>query len=153
MKRAILGLALAVLATLSLLNISSAAMTSKAAALAPTIVMPDDLKWAPVSGLTGVQMAVVWGDPTKSGPYIIRIQLADGATVAPHWHPDDERATVLSGMFMVGVGDKIDPSMMKALGPGAFVYIPKGVHHYAMAKGVTTVQVSGMGPFVMNPVK
>lgn len=153
MKRAILGFALMVLATLSLLSISAATMTSKVNAAAPTIVMPDDLKWAPVNGLTGVQMAVVWGDPTKPGPYIMRLQLADGATVPPHWHPDDERATVLSGTFMVGIGDKMDPSKMTALGTGAFIYIPKGVHHYGLAKGVTIVQISGMGPFAMNLLK
>jgi len=153
MKQPILGLLLMVLATFSLLSISSAEMTSKANALAPTIVMPGDLKWAPVNGLTGVQMAVVWGDPNKPGPYIIRLELADGAVAPPHWHPDDERATVLSGTFMVGVGDTVDPSKMRALGAGAFVFIPKGVHHYAQAKGATIVQVSGMGPFVMNMVK
>ena len=114
MKRAILGVALMVLATFSLVSISSATMTSKANASAPTIVMPDDLKWAPVNGLTGVQMAVVWGDPNKPGPYIIRLKLVDGAMAPPHWHPDDERATVLSGTFMVGVGDTVDPSKMKA---------------------------------------
>ncbi len=153
MKRSILGLLLMVLAMFTLLSISSAEMTSKANASAPTILMPDDLKWAPVNGLTGVQMAVVWGDPNKPGPYIIRLELADGATVPPHWHPDDERATVLSGTFMIGFGDTVDPAKMTAGGAGAFAYIPKGVHHYGRARGVTIVQVSGMGPFVMNMVK
>lgn len=153
MKSTLFGLALTAIVTLSMLSIASATMSLKSNASTPTIVMPDDLKWAPVNGLTGVQMAVVWGDPTKPGPYIMRLKLDDAATVPPHWHPDDERVTVLSGTFMVGVGDTIDPSKMKTLGPGAFVYIPQGVHHYAMAKGVTIVQASGMGPFAMNFVK
>jgi quercetin dioxygenase-like cupin family protein len=148
MKRVIIALCLTALATMSALTISSAATSS-----APTIVMPDSLKWTPVEGVPGAQMAVVWGDPTKAGPNIIRLKLVDGAKIPLHWHPQDERVTVLSGTLMIGFGDKMEAIKMNTLGPGAFIYIPAGVRHYAMAKGPTVTQQSGMGPFVRNFVK
>jgi quercetin dioxygenase-like cupin family protein len=148
MKKVIVALCLAALATMSALTISSAETSS-----APAIVMPDSLKWVPFEGVPGTQVAVVWGDPTKPGPFIIRVKFVDGAKFPLHWHPSDERGTVLSGTLMFGFGDKVDATTMKALGPGAFIYIPAGVRHYAMAKGPAVIQISGMGPRAINFVK
>ena len=60
---------------------------------------PDDLKWGRAPpGLPAVsQAAVVAGDPSKSGPFVIRAKLPDGYKVPPHSHPDDENVTVLRG--------------------------------------------------------
>jgi quercetin dioxygenase-like cupin family protein len=120
---------------------------------APTIVTPEDVKWTAGSGpLSGIEMAVLQGDPKKPGPFVIRLRIPDGTKVGAHFHGDTERVTVLSGTFLVGIGDKLDESKMKALPPGSFVSVPAGVHHYAMAKGVTIVQIGGTGPFTMTPV-
>lgn len=146
MKKIVLAVCLAIIATIGLCGI---ALTSPK----PTIVTPDDLKWSPFPGLPGAQVAVLYGDPNSSGSYTIRLKLADGTKLAPHWHPDDERVTVLSGTFMVGLGDEMDASKMTALPAGSFVYLPAGIHHYAMAKGDVVIQSTGMGPFKMNVVK
>ena len=107
----------------------------------------------PDKTLTGVSEAVISGDPTKAGLYTMRIKLADGAKVPVHWHNDSERVTVLSGTLMFGVGHTFDTASMKSLGPGSFVLIPAGVHHYAMGKGETILQTTGNGPFAMNYMK
>ena len=42
-------------------------------------------------------MAVVSGDPGKSGPFVIRAKFPANYTVPPHHHPGDEMVRVLSG--------------------------------------------------------
>ena len=121
---------------------------------AHVMVLPDQLKWgpAPPSLPPGAQVAIIDGDPTKSGMFALRLKFPDGFSVAPHWHPTDEHVVVLSGTFMMGLGDKADVSSMHSLPAGAFSKIPQRTNHYARAKGETIVQVYGTGPFELNYV-
>lgn len=121
---------------------------------APTIVTPDQVKWSAGAGpFTGVEVATLTGDFAKPGPFTIRLRIPDGGKFPAHYHGDTERVTVISGTLMVGVGDTMKESSMTALPAGSFVSIPAGVHHYAMAKGVTVIQIGGTGPFAMTAVK
>ena len=126
------------------------AKQAPAAAKAHTATTAADLKWGPGpdSLPPGAQMAVVDGDPGKAGgAFTIRAKLPDGYKVPPHFHPTDENVTVLSGSLAIGMGDKWDEASMKALGAHGFARLPKGMHHYAGAKGATEIQVHGVGPF------
>ena len=124
------------------------------AAHAPAISTPDNIKWGdpPPILAPGAQLAVLAGNPTSAGPYVIRLKMPDGYKIMPHWHPTTENVTVISGEFHVGMGDKLDEAGMQALPPGSFVPVPPHMHHYGMAKGETVVQVHGMGPFKLNYV-
>lgn len=146
MRKTLLAMGLAILCTTSLISVSAAAM-------GPTIVKPADLKWSAMEGTPGAQMAVVYGDPAAAGTYTIRLKLAPGTKFPAHWHPGAERVTILSGTFLVGVGDKMDMAKMQALPAGTFVYLPAGAHHYAMAKTAVVLQSTGTGPFKINVVK
>ena len=55
------------------------------------------LQWgdAPPALEKGAQVAVLSGDPGKPGPFTIRIKVPAGFKVARHWHPTDERVTVM----------------------------------------------------------
>lgn len=124
------------------------------AATMPTIVTPSTVHWTAGTGpFTGVQVAIISGDPSKPGPYVMRLQIPNGAKFAPHFHGDAENVTVLQGTLLVGIGDKVNAAKMVSLPAGSFVMVPAGVHHYAMAKGVTIIQIHGMGPASMNAVK
>jgi hypothetical protein len=118
------------------------------------VVRADDIKWgpAPPSLPPGAQAAIIMGDPSKSGPYVLRAKFPDGYKVPPHWHPTDENVTVLHGTFMAGKGDKFGADASTALPAGSFVCMPKGMHHFAWAKGETIIQVHGMGPFEITYV-
>jgi quercetin dioxygenase-like cupin family protein len=123
----------------------AAAQTTSAPA--PTIVMPDAVKWMPGTGMMkGAEVAVLQGDPTKSGPYVIRVRIPANTTLAPHYHGEAENVTVISGALLVGLGDKVDTTKMQELGPGAFASLPANVHHYALTKVPTVIQINGMGP-------
>ena len=113
-----------------------------------SVIMPDAVKWGPAPSFMppGSQLAVMRGDPTKKGLFIIRGKLPDGYTIPPHWHSTVENVTVLSGIFNVGMGDKLDKSKGHALAPGGFFSAPPRMSHFAWATGETVVEVTGMGP-------
>lgn len=113
------------------------------------IVKADAIQWGPAPPKLpkGAQVAVVLGDPTKKGMYIIRAKMPDGYEVPAHWHTRTENVTVLSGTFNVGMGDKLDKSKGEALGPGGFFSSGAKMRHFAWVTGETVIEVSGIGPF------
>jgi quercetin dioxygenase-like cupin family protein len=123
---------------------------------APTHVMVDgaQLKWGPPPPVLnkGAELAVVSGDPGSAGPYVIRLKMPAGYKIAPHWHPTDENITVIAGTFSLGMGETFDPKATKTLAAGGFALMPAEMRHFAWTKGGATVQVHGMGPFMLNYV-
>ena len=101
---------------------------------------------------SGGRLAVVRGDPSKAGPFTIRVDLPDGYQVPPHWHPTDEHLTILTGTFRLGMGERGDESSTTPLGPGAYAFVAAKMAHYAWADDGTTIQAHGIGPFVINYV-
>jgi hypothetical protein len=123
---------------------------SPAKRLAHMIALPDDLKWgdAPPGLPPGTKMAVLSGDPSKEGSvFTVRAKFPDAAVIPPHWHSTDELLTVIDGSFGLGIGEKFDKDKVRYLPPGTFARMDKGERHYALCKGTTIVQVTGVGPF------
>jgi quercetin dioxygenase-like cupin family protein len=112
------------------------------------MVRPDGLKWAagPPFLQPGAQFAIVSGDPSKEGLYVLRLKLPAGFKVAPHTHPNDENVTVISGTFNIAMGDKFDDSKAPSLKTGSFAIAPKGMTHYAWVPEETIIQIHGLGP-------
>ncbi len=108
-----------------------------------------DIKWGapPPAFQPGAQFAVLEGDPSKAGPFVVRIKMPDGYKVMPHGHPTDEHVTVVSGTLNAGMGDKWDDASMKTFTAGGFATMPRKTAHYVTAKGETVVQVHATGPF------
>ena len=139
--------ALAAVALLAFGASASADSTMK-----PIIVTPDSVKWMPGTGQipATVGVAVLEGDPSKPGPFVLRLNIPDGTKFPVHYHDDTERLTIISGTFMAGIGTSFDASKMVALPAGSYCVLPAGLRHYAMAKGQTVVQLAGTGPFAMK---
>src|SRR3954463_10137121 len=74
-----------------------------------------DLKWgdAPPSLPAGAKAAVLEGDPTKDGPFTIRLQMPAGYKIPAHTHPTAEHVTVISGTLNLGMGPKFDEATIK----------------------------------------
>ena len=53
----------------------------------------------------GAKLAQVVGDPSKPGPYVVRVTVPDGVRMMPHVHPEDRVYTVISGVFYIGLGE------------------------------------------------
>ena len=63
------------------------------------IVAPNEVKWspAPPSVPKGAEVAVLYGDPSKEGPFAMRLKMPKGYAIAPHTHPKPEIVTVILG--------------------------------------------------------
>jgi quercetin dioxygenase-like cupin family protein len=111
-------------------------------------VLPDKLSWGPPPpGLPpALQAAVVDGDPTKPGFFVVRLRGTDGTVVRPHWHSQDEHLTVLSGKVEMSMGDQMGINVTPG-GMGAYFLMPGGQRHSATLRGDTIVQLDGLGPF------
>lgn len=133
---------------------TSAKHTARAKGSAHVALNPTDMQWmdAPPTLLPGAQMAVLFGDPSKPGLYVVRLKGGDGYRIANHWHPTDEHVTVIAGTFLVTTGDETDISKEMSLSAGAFTTMPAKMHHAAKFSGDTEVEVTGMGPFQINYV-
>jgi len=113
---------------------------------------PAAVKWGPAPPALppGAQMAVLEGDPSKDGPFVIRAKLPAGYKVPPHWHPTEEHVTVLQGVLQYGMGDKFDVAALHSYAAGSYISAPKEMHHFVRAKGPTIIQVHAMGPFALT---
>lgn len=110
----------------------------------PTIVMPDSVHWAQQPG--NFQMAVLYGDPTKPGFYVLRLKLPANWAFPVHHHPQQENVTVLSGTLYAAVGSKFNKSAATAFPAGSFVAMPANVKHFAFTKAPAIIQIDGTGP-------
>lgn len=112
------------------------------------------VKWGPAPAVfpAGAKMAVMQGDPSKADLFTVRLDMPKGYRIAPHFHPTDEHITVISGNFLVGMGDKIDARNTMSLTAGGFATAPAQKHHFAIARTHTVVQVHAIGPFQLTYV-
>ena len=137
-----------------ILGALTVSVSARAASETEGFINPKDIKWgaAPPSMPKGAKIAVLQGDPGKSGPFVIRLMVPPGYKIAPHWHSQDESLTVISGTLYFGTGDKVETSKAHTLTAGAFHFLSGKDHHYVVAKTQAIVQVNGNGPFDMTYV-
>jgi len=72
-------------------------------------VLPEDIDWKRFPAFPpSARLAIVVGEPSKPGPYVIRVKVPSGVKLMPHRHPEDRVYTVISGVFYIGLGDQFD---------------------------------------------
>jgi ketosteroid isomerase-like protein/quercetin dioxygenase-like cupin family protein len=121
----------------------------------PAVLTPAAaVKWmdAPPFLPKGAKLAVLVGDPSQPAPFTVRVQFPAGARVVPHWHPNDEHVTVLSGTVAIGMGKTFDEKALVDLTAGSYEVTPAATPHFALARTAVTFQVHGIGPYVANYV-
>ena len=113
------------------------------------MIMPGQAQWSPAGAPlpAGAQVAPLDGDPSQAGAqYAIALKMPDGYKIPPHWHPMDASVVVVKGVFVMGLGDKVDRSKGREMPAGAFMRMSKGVRHFEWTKGETIIYVYGLGP-------
>ena len=127
--------------------------TSSAPSMSSASRSPE-VQWGPAPAVfpAGAEMAVLQGNPGGNGLFTVRLRFPNGYRLAPHFHPTDENVTVISGTFLVGMGETADWKNTMKLKAGGFVTAPANHAHFATAQGPTVVQVHAMGPFAMTYV-
>jgi quercetin dioxygenase-like cupin family protein len=102
---------------------------------------------AGTSGVAGIRTTVISGDPTRDGPYTIRLSVPANTKIQAHTHRDDRTAIVVSGIWYFGYGPATSPALEKALPAGSFYSEPSGVAHFAETKAdPVVVYITGKGP-------
>ncbi|ULO23383.1 cupin domain-containing protein [Methylocystis sp. SB2] len=111
-------------------------------------ILPEDIDWKPFPAFPPeARLAVLVGDPTRAGPYLIRVRVPSGVKLMPHRHPEDRVYTVISGVFYIGLGDQFDGEKVNAYPPGSVIILPGDTAHFHWAKsGEYVTQVTAMGP-------
>jgi hypothetical protein len=130
------------------LILAATAALACAATSAQAQVNAADVKWgaAPPVFPKGAQMAVMAGDPGKTGLFVIRLKMPAGYKIP------DENVTVISGVFNLGMGDKLDAKKSAALTAGGFAQAMAGMNHFAFTPQGAIVEVAAQGPFGMTYV-
>jgi hypothetical protein len=109
-----------------------------------------DLKWNDTPALPGAKLAVIEGPLNEAKPFILRIKFPADYKIPPHFHSAIEHVTVISGEFIMGLGEKFEQGKGTALKPGDVGIMQAKTPHYAYAKQATEVQVHGIGPWTLT---
>ena len=122
--------------------------------LSPMRMTPDEVRTNQTGSgqvgsslLPGVSSKVLTGDPAGTGFYTIVLFVPARTTIPAHSHRDDRMATVISGTWQFGYGDRFDEGALKTLPPGSVYSEPGGANHFARTGSEPVlVQISGVGP-------
>ena len=111
-------------------------------------ITSEDIEWKSFAAFPpSVRLAIVVGQPSEGGPYVIRVKVPRDVKLMPHTHPEDRVYTVISGVFYIGLGDRFEAEKLLAYPPGSVIVLPGNTPHFHWAKsGEYITQVSAIGP-------
>ncbi len=111
-------------------------------------ILSENIDWLPFPAFPpAVRLAVMVGNPSEPGPYVIRVKMPGGTKLMPHKHPEDRIYTVISGVFYIGLGKKFEDDKLQAYPPGSLIVLPSNTAHFHWAKsGEYITQVTAIGP-------
>lgn len=114
--------------------------------------LASEIEWGPCppSLPKGCEMAVLEGDPRKEMLFTARFHTTGEFVMRPHWHPRNERVTILEGKVGVGFADAIDRENVTWFGPGDYYVNAEGAHHFVLADEPAVIQITGIGPWKAN---
>ena len=116
--------------------------------------LPDQLQWRDPLGVSGVNQAVLHGDPTKPGLYVVLNRFKPGNFSRPHFHPNDRFITVVKGTWWVATGNKFDTENTVPMPAGSFVtHFAKQVHWDGAKDEEAWVLIVGEGPATLTRVE
>ena len=130
----------------------SAAQSPQLNPAAIAITLPDKIQWQ--ANPMGLESAVMYGDPSKPGLYIMLVKWLPHHMSHPHFHPNDRLITVLSGTWWVGTGAKFDPDSTVPLPAGTFVtHFAKQIHYDGAKDTEAVLEIVGEGPATATPAE
>ena len=101
----------------------------------------------------GSRMTVLEGNPREAMLFTMRLAVPAGTRLPLHWHPQDERVTVLSGSVHVGFGDLLDEDAATKFETGDYYVNPANSRHFVWFTEAATLQITGMGPWELHLVE
>jgi hypothetical protein len=116
------------------------------------VLQHDDIKFESWDGLPADsgEMAKLYGDFDKTGPYLVLMKWYPSWFSAPHSYATDRIQMVMSGTWWVNSGADFDPKMAVPVPAGGFVKRTARTFHYdGVPRGINEaviVAVFGLGP-------
>jgi quercetin dioxygenase-like cupin family protein len=117
-------------------------------------ITPAQIHWQDIPNAHGAQQAILLGDPTKPGMYVVRVKFPPHIMDLPHRHSMARYVTVIEGTWVTGTGDTFNLANAVALKPGSVMLHPANGVHWDGSGGADTVivQIVGEGPATTTPV-
>ena len=138
----VLGASMALLAPAFAADLNPAAVT---------YVLPDKIEWKRTGGS---EQAVLAGDPSKPGLYVVLTKWLPNNMSRPHFHPNDRFITVLKGTWWMGTGTTFDPASTVPVPAGTFVtHFGKQVHYDGAKDEEVILEIGGEGPATTTRVE
>ena len=129
--------------------------TALAADLNPAAVvytLPDKIAWKSTG--SGAEQAIMAGDPSKPGIYVVLTKWLPNNMSRPHFHPNDRFITVLKGTWWMGTGTTFDPASTVPVPAGTFVtHFGKQVHYDGAKDEEVVLLITGEGPATSTRVE
>jgi hypothetical protein len=114
---------------------------------------PEQIPWSKPSA-AGTQTAILFGDPSKPGPYVQLLKRPPNNWSHPHFHDNDRYISVIEGTMLIGTGSKFDPEKTVPIRAGGFIRdIAKQVHYDGSGEDGLTIEIFGMGPATSTPAE
>jgi hypothetical protein len=111
---------------------------------------PDTITWQE-TGADGSKYALLDGDKT-SGTFSYAFFLPAGLWDQPHWHTQDSRIFVASGVLQLGYGEVFDRARLGIYAAGSFLSVPGGARHFDGAEVDTLIFGVARGPWATRYV-
>lgn len=122
-------------------------LVQTAMSLGQTQALPTTGAGAGTSGLAAVRTVLLYGDPSRAGPYAFEIHVPANTRIESHTHRDDRFATVISGSWFFGYGKYATDATVRPLTTGGFYTEPAGSPHFAFTRDEpAVVRITGNGP-------
>jgi hypothetical protein len=116
-----------------------------------SIQLPKEIKWIKSEAS---DRAILYGDPSKPGLYVLLLTWHPHHMSRPHYHPNDRIATVISGTWWVGTGTKYQPDSTVGVPAGSVVkHFGKEIHYDGAKDEDVTIEIVGMGPETATPAE
>jgi quercetin dioxygenase-like cupin family protein len=125
-------------------------MPAQALADEPGVIGTGEVVFGPANPAhpdSGEEIAVLAGDPSKPGPFVVRMRVKAGTMVPVHTHSTPEYVTVLSGKALMSFGKTSDKSKAVTLTAGSFLYMPGGQYHALWVEEDAVADLYSTGPF------
>lgn len=119
------------------------------------VVRAESTPWKPCPPTLppGCEMAVLDGDPQSTDLFTVRFHAKETFVMPPHWHPKDERVTIISGTVAVAFGADSERGNATEFGPGDYYVNARNAIHQVWIEGPTVLQITGIGPWKAIPVE
>ena len=116
--------------------------------------LPEQIKWRDPFGASPTNQAILAGDPSKPGLYIVLNRFKPGNFSRPHFHPNDRFITVVKGTWWVATGNNVDLAETVPMPTGSFVtQFAKQVHWDGAKDEEAWVLIVGEGPATSTRVE